>query len=280
MEEKNEFKQILQGTLDIIPFTDLMNLISVIKKTGILILETEELKAKFYFNSGELTFIETKTLNKIVADHLLKEGLINDDIWAEMISTTELKYGFSGFNIFHKGYIDALSLANSIRFAIVEIMAKFIGKDKGRFIFEKVDQPFYFPITLSLSVPYLLLNAARVADEKNYYSKEKSLLIKSGINKGKLVFIVKEKIVLTHTLKTGTTIIGSGDKADIQLKFLPLAPLQLRITSTGENFFIDNLEPRNEVLINNEVISRIKLKDGDEIKVGELRILFYVFKKD
>lgn len=72
----------------------------------------------------------------------------------------------------------------------------------------------------------------------------------------------------------GTTIIGRQDDCDVVLQSESISRQHVKITVRVDGVEIEDLGSANGTFVNGKRVSREKLKDGDEVKLDTLRLLF------
>lgn len=74
-------------------------------------------------------------------------------------------------------------------------------------------------------------------------------------------------------LPPGATVIGRGDHCDIDLDDEAISAEHLEVSRRGPSLMADDLDSRNGTLLNGEpLVSRRRLRDGDVLQAGEVRI--------
>src|SRR6266498_1334873 len=92
------------------------------------------------------------------------------------------------------------------------------------------------------------------------------LRVKSGVNPGKIIDIATETLILGRD-------IAEGDKT-IQVLDQGVSRKHAEIFRIGEMFFIRDLESRNGTFVNDEAISEVVLRIGDQIRMGNTVLIF------
>jgi HD-GYP domain-containing protein (c-di-GMP phosphodiesterase class II) len=92
------------------------------------------------------------------------------------------------------------------------------------------------------------------------------LRVKSGMNTGKIFDISAETLVLGRD-------VSEGDKS-VQVLDQGVSRKHAEIFRIGEMFFIRDLESRNGTFVNDESISEVVLRIGDQIRIGNTVLIF------
>ena len=66
----------------------------------------------------------------------------------------------------------------------------------------------------------------------------------------------------------GPAVIGRSPTADLHVRDQWVSRRQCAIQFEGEEFSVRDLESRHGTFVNNEKIARIRLHDGDQIRIG------------
>ena len=67
-------------------------------------------------------------------------------------------------------------------------------------------------------------------------------------------------------------VIGRGASADWCLAELTLSRSHAAFGWDGERFFVEDLGSTNGTFVNGERSARVRLRDGDEVQIGRLRL--------
>jgi len=73
---------------------------------------------------------------------------------------------------------------------------------------------------------------------------------------------------------TGPTVLGRHEESDVVLPDRRASRRHARIDLTGGKCFIQDLGSRNGTIVNDQIVSRQQLQDGDEIVICESRFVF------
>lgn len=84
------------------------------------------------------------------------------------------------------------------------------------------------------------------------------LMCLTGQNKG-------EAFVLTGS----RVVMGRGEKVDIRVNDIKSSREHAEITKTGNDWILTDLGSQNGIVVNDQKISQIKLKEGDKIVIGQ-----------
>jgi subfamily B ATP-binding cassette protein HlyB/CyaB len=76
------------------------------------------------------------------------------------------------------------------------------------------------------------------------------------------------------SLRKTEILLGRQKGNDIVLEGQDISRKHARITQNGVDFILADLDSHNGTLVNGQAIQSIKLKDGDEIRIGKCRLIF------
>jgi hypothetical protein len=89
-----------------------------------------------------------------------------------------------------------------------------------------------------------------------------------------LQVLVPGKPPFSVPLSDGETKIGRGSECQIHLPLANVSRVHCRILPQEEDFLLEDMDSTNGTLVNNVRIIRCILRDDDQIRVGEAKILF------
>lgn len=159
----------LKGTLKDFGLSDIFQLISHQRKTGILHLEDKGKRVAVTFDLGKVVNAESgtaKTLAKErIGDILLKSGLVDrmqlDDVLQEQVRTMKKL----GNIIQEKGYITPEQFKAVLTFQIRETLFKIFQWTSGNYRFEGGNVSYDAQLLTPLAAEFVLMEAARIIDE-------------------------------------------------------------------------------------------------------------------
>lgn len=79
-----------------------------------------------------------------------------------------------------------------------------------------------------------------------------------------------------YPLDEGTVVIGRDAGSDVQVVSQLVSRRHAKLTVSAEDGVIEDLGSSNGTLVNGKTVSRQKLRDGDEIKIGDCVLTFRV----
>lgn len=90
----------------------------------------------------------------------------------------------------------------------------------------------------------------------------------------KLVLLSGTKVAAKFPITGEKTTLGREDDNDIVLEGSSVSRAHAQLLLEGEDFYVEDLGSRNGILLNSVRIQKEKLRDGDEILIGEYTFLF------
>ncbi len=159
----------LEGSLQDFSITDLLQLIAMGNKTGILEIEEEQLhnKATIFFDAGTPTHIKLKRNVEPLNVMLIKAGLISPEQakFTHQYQQNMLKKERYGAVLLKLNYISRHNLRKIIRQQMEEALYNIFDWEKGQFNFLEVAEiePTDFPLTMTIE--NLILEGSRRQDE-------------------------------------------------------------------------------------------------------------------
>lgn len=167
----------LVGRLEDLALSDIFQILSIGKKTGILILKGSRGNALVTFRNGLVVRAETSDIERNLAEDLLNAGIIKDTIYnlaAEVKKTLPSK-SYPEI-LYELGSVNRETLEKTTRKRIERVICQLLYWHDGDFQFElddtdpagKVDIPdLGWELSKGMSPEYLLMEGARVQDESS-----------------------------------------------------------------------------------------------------------------
>lgn len=96
----------------------------------------------------------------------------------------------------------------------------------------------------------------------------------TGQGTARLVVIQGPELGRQFTLKTDAVVVGRADDCDLRLSASGISRRHCRIESNGRQLWIEDLGSTNHTRINEVVVERQALTDGDRIRLGQTVLKF------
>jgi hypothetical protein len=166
----------LVGRLEDLALADIFQILSIGKKTGTLLIESEGENAFIVFKNGLIVRAETSMLEGNIGQDLLKRKLVKEKIYAIGLDVSkELPEKSIAEILFEMGSVSKESLDKTAKKRIERVVYRLLSVNQGRFRFEpdnldinsvsKVGDKGW-EVSKGISPEYLLMEGARVHDEE------------------------------------------------------------------------------------------------------------------
>jgi CheY-like chemotaxis protein len=165
----------LSGDLSLFPLPDILQLISMQKRTGRLWIGTEENQAETFFEDGRVVFaaLEHKPPEDLFGRLLMESSKINAAQLRHALADSEKSGVPLGQLLIRGNLIAAAELLGVVRTQTQRTVYRTLGWKSGRFAFSREPLPAVFAGTgLSLGVDDLILEGVRRIDEWQVISQK------------------------------------------------------------------------------------------------------------
>ncbi|MBN1652727.1 MAG: GGDEF domain-containing protein [Deltaproteobacteria bacterium] len=115
-------------------------------------------------------------------------------------------------------------------------------------------------------------------ETKTVISDKKPVGIKSG-NRAYLILLAGNSVGEMFALKQ-VQVLGRGQQADLRIRGDGISRQHARIITTDSEVLLEDLGSTNGTYVNGRRITRVALKDGDKIQVGNSIILKFTYHDD
>lgn len=186
MMEERTGSTPLHGTLEELGLPEILDFLSTMAKTGVLLLRNGNVTKTLHFKRGIVVFATSNIPEERFGEMLLKEGKITSDLFTE--ASKQITRGKRlGKILVEMQAISPKQLWSEVRHQVQEIAFGLLSWDSGTFQFFEGEERTGENITTSLAVQEILLEGLRRI-------KNKSLLEKAFPSKD----IVFERVLPTH----------------------------------------------------------------------------------
>lgn len=165
----------LSGDLSLFPLPDILQLVSIQKRTGCLWIGSEENHAEVFFGDGRVVFaaLEHKPPEDLIGRLLMESSKINAAQLRHALADSEKSGVPLGQLLVRGNLITAAELLGVVRIQSQRTVYRALGWKSGRFAFSREPLPSAFAGTgLSLSVDDLILEGVRRIDEWQVISQK------------------------------------------------------------------------------------------------------------
>lgn len=163
----------LKGNLRDFSTTQLLNLVHLARKTGLLMIERQNGAARLYFREGKLIHANIGNVNGHLADMLLKAGKLSDEqaqtiqTRADMRSDKQL-----GLALMNAGYVTQDDIVQSVKEYMLEIVYTLFGWNEGEFQFDQDMLPSDDRIAVPINLENVIMEGSRRIEESEQLQDE------------------------------------------------------------------------------------------------------------
>ncbi len=158
----------LQGTLRDFALPDILQLIGIQRKTGILTMEGEQDTVTVQFFQGQVVGADTRSrrLEDLLGSVLVRTGRISEAQLREALAVQRETLQRLGYILVRSGFISEDGLREALRVQINQIVYRLFRWRDGRYNFAPMDHLEYDRnLTIPVSAETVLMEAARMIDE-------------------------------------------------------------------------------------------------------------------
>ncbi|HVR44606.1 MAG TPA: DUF4388 domain-containing protein [Thermoanaerobaculia bacterium] len=157
-------KQAFRGDLSLVQFADVLTFVSMVRRTGKLVVGQGDLERTIYWNRGEIVFATANSTEHSLGHFLLRNGKITEQQYEE--SRSRLTSGTRhGKVLVQMGAISPKDLWWGVKNQVLEIIYSVFGWDEGEFTFWESDEQIRERILLSLNTSSIIMEGIRRLDE-------------------------------------------------------------------------------------------------------------------
>jgi len=177
----------LVGNLADLPLTDIFQIVSLSKRTGVLNIATSEDKASITFLNGNV-IKASSTRNKMTLGSVLKaKGLMTDKDERMVIEAQRTTRAPFGSILVHKHIISREQMEANLRGYIQTIILELLGWEEGHFQFELLSAPSeVLPpngaeliLEQGIETQHLIIEGLRLLDEEKHRKQQKDQKMKA-----------------------------------------------------------------------------------------------------
>lgn len=154
----------LQGDLSLVQFADVLTFVSMVRRSGKLVLLHDELERTIYWNRGEIVFATSNSPEHSLGQFLLRNGKITEDQYLESRErlTGDTRHGKL---LVQMGAISPKDLWWGVKNQVLEIVYSLFAWERGEFAFFESDEQLQERILLSLNTSAIIMEGIRRLDE-------------------------------------------------------------------------------------------------------------------
>jgi DNA-binding transcriptional ArsR family regulator len=153
----------MKGNLRDFSTTQILNLVSLAKKTGTLSVERKDMRGSLSFKDGKLIFAAVGEADGSLASILARDGRITKEQAAALAKHAQ-KTGDKqlGLLLIQKGYVTQSDIIQSIKRHSLAAINQIAGWKEGSFFFDASRMPDDGRITVPLDLESIIIQLARV----------------------------------------------------------------------------------------------------------------------
>jgi hypothetical protein len=157
-------KVVLQGDLSAIHVPDLLTFLSMLRKSGELVLRQEPKERRIFWKEGDVSFATSNSPEHSLGQFLLRNGKISEEQWRESINrvTPEMRHGKV---LVQMGAISPKELWWGVKHQVLDIIYSLFPWQTGEFVFHETAEELHERITLSIGTSSLIMEGIRRMDE-------------------------------------------------------------------------------------------------------------------
>lgn len=196
---------ILWGKIQDFSIFSILQFLATYRKNGILEIQDFEEYGYIYMTEGNVDAISLPLSDDLLGNRLVAAGALTEEQLKECLMTYAQEDNREplGVMLLQRGYTDRRTLQEIVNRQTYDQALQLSNWTSGTFKFVAVETPVQFPITPSISVQELLLDASRRLDEGERPRREK--------------IQVEEEMCLTCTIACSPDIKDRYLKSDICL---------------------------------------------------------------
>ncbi|MCC7202924.1 MAG: DUF4388 domain-containing protein [Nitrospirae bacterium] len=156
----------LEGHLSDLSLPDILQIVHISKKSGVLNLESQAGKGRVVFHEGQILYASMQG-KEMLGERLIREGKLKEDDLeiALRIQKDRKVYEPLGSILTENKFIGKDVLENLIQSLVKEVIYEMLSWDEGVFRFEPEQPMPYVSQGISVSTEYILLEGTRLRDE-------------------------------------------------------------------------------------------------------------------
>ncbi len=160
----------IMGMVEKFSIPDILNLLNMQKKTGVLVVRYEDVEKKIYLKDGEIVFASSNLKEDRLGESLVRRGKITMAQLEE--ASREMKEGKKlGKVLVEKGWISPKELFYGVRAQVQEIIFNLFPLSKGHFYFLEGAFDHENVVRFNMSTQMLIMEGIRMSDELGTYRK-------------------------------------------------------------------------------------------------------------
>jgi len=161
---------VIMGVVEKCSIPDILNLLNIQKKTGVLIVQYDDVEKKIYMKDGEIVFASSNLREDRLGESLVRRGKITMAQLEE--ASMEVKEGKKlGRVLVEKGWITPKELFYGVRAQVQEIIFNLFPLSRGYFYFLEGVYDHENVVRFNMSTQMLIMEGIRLSDELGAYRR-------------------------------------------------------------------------------------------------------------
>lgn len=163
----------LKGNLRDFSTTQLLNLVNLARKTGLLMIQSPTGTARLYFREGKLIHANIGGADGLLADMLLKTGKLSAD-QVKMIQTRpEMRSDKQlGLALMNAGYVTQDDIVQSVKNHMLDMVYTLFSWNEGEFQFDQNTLPSDDRIAVPINLENVIMEGSRRIQESERLQDE------------------------------------------------------------------------------------------------------------
>ncbi len=152
----------LKGNLQDFSATQLLHLINLARKTGMLVVETPRDQARLCFREGKLIYATLDGQDDRLVSILQRAGKISEELARTIRARSDIKDDRElGVLLSNAGYVTQKDIVDSVRTHVLEVVYKLFTWPEGVFRFEPNALPVEGRVTVSIDLENVIMEGTR-----------------------------------------------------------------------------------------------------------------------
>jgi len=172
----------LRGSLREFSTTQLLNLVNLARKTGLLTVQTSTDTARLYFKDGNLVDTDTASEDGQLASILLKADKLTADRASAIAGHAEVRTDRQlGVLLMSAGYVTEEDIVQSVKQYMLDIVATLFEWHEGQFEFLPDRLPSEDRLTVAINLENVIIEGSRRLHENKRLQEELPDLANTGL---------------------------------------------------------------------------------------------------
>ncbi len=156
----------LSGNLKTVSFSDILQLLSTGKKTGVLEVNTSARQKEVAFKNGNIIYASSlNTSEDLLGNMLLRKGKLSKDQLERAITLHKQTGRQLGTTLVDMNLFEKDEIAECLKFQIEEIVYNLFSWQEGNFVFHEGTSPKNAPFLVELTTMSIVMEGTRRIDE-------------------------------------------------------------------------------------------------------------------